>query len=63
MYCSTAIEHCTLLFIECEMTVGGFFSVFVYLFVQLPGVGKPEGKRPFGKLRRRWEDNIVTDIQ
>jgi hypothetical protein len=21
-------------------------------------VGKPEGKRPFGKTRRRWEDNI-----
>jgi len=21
-------------------------------------VGKPEGKRPFGKPRRRWEDNI-----
>jgi hypothetical protein len=21
-------------------------------------VGKPEGKRPLGKLRRRWEDNI-----
>jgi hypothetical protein len=21
-------------------------------------VGKPEGKRPFGSLRSRWEDNI-----
>jgi hypothetical protein len=21
-------------------------------------VGKPEGRRPLGKLRRRWEDNI-----
>jgi hypothetical protein len=21
-------------------------------------VGKPEGKRPLGRLRRRWEDNI-----
>jgi len=21
-------------------------------------VGKPEGKRPFGRPRRRWEDNI-----
>jgi hypothetical protein len=21
-------------------------------------IGKPEGKRPFGRLRRRWEDNI-----
>ena len=21
-------------------------------------VGKPEGKRPLGRLRRRWEENI-----
>jgi len=26
-------------------------------------VGKPEGNRPFGRLRRRWEDNIKMDIQ
>jgi hypothetical protein len=26
-------------------------------------VGKPEGKKPFGKPRRRWEDNIKTDSQ
>ena len=26
-------------------------------------VGKPEGKRPFGRPRRRWEDNISMDIQ
>ena len=26
-------------------------------------VGKPEGKRPLGKLRRRWEDNIKMDLQ
>jgi len=25
--------------------------------------GKPEGKRPFGKLRRRWEDNIKMGLQ
>ena len=25
-------------------------------------VGKPEGKRPLGKPRRRWED-IKTDLQ
>ena len=24
---------------------------------------KPEGKRPFGRPRRRWEDNIKTDLQ
>jgi hypothetical protein len=21
-------------------------------------VGKPEGKRPFGRLRHRWEDDV-----
>jgi len=26
-------------------------------------VGKPEGKRPLGRRRRRWEDNIKMDIQ
>ena len=26
-------------------------------------VGKPEGKRPLGRPRRRWEDNIEMDLQ
>ena len=26
-------------------------------------VGKPEGKRPLGRPRRRWEDNIRIDVQ
>ena len=26
-------------------------------------VGKPEGKRPLGRPRRRWEDNINMDLQ
>jgi len=25
--------------------------------------GKPEGKRPLGRTRRRWEDNIKVDLQ
>jgi len=25
-------------------------------------VGKPEGKRPFGRCRRRWEDDIKVDL-
>ena len=31
----------------------------VYTFL----VGKPEGKRPLGRPRRRWVDNIKTDLQ
>src|SRR5215510_11451968 len=26
-------------------------------------VGKPEGKRPMGRPRRRWEDNIKMDLR
>jgi hypothetical protein len=26
-------------------------------------VGKPEAKRPFGRRRRRWEDNIRMDFR
>jgi len=26
-------------------------------------VGKPEGKRPMGRPRRRWVDNVRTDLQ
>ena len=26
-------------------------------------VGKPEGKRPLGRPRRRWGDNIIMDLQ
>ena len=25
--------------------------------------GKPTGKRPLGRLRRRWEDNIRMDLE
>jgi hypothetical protein len=26
-------------------------------------VGKPEGKRPLGRPRRRWEENIKMDLE
>jgi hypothetical protein len=26
-------------------------------------VGKPEGKRSLGRLRRRWQDNIKVELQ
>jgi hypothetical protein len=25
--------------------------------------GKPEGKRPLGRPRRRWDDNISMDLR
>ena len=26
-------------------------------------MGKPEGKRPLGRPRRRWKDNIKMDLE
>jgi len=26
-------------------------------------VGKPEGKRPLGRRRSRWDDNIKRDLE
>jgi hypothetical protein len=26
-------------------------------------LGKPEGKKPLGRPRRRWEDNIKMNLQ
>ena len=26
-------------------------------------MGKPDGKRPLGKPKRRWKDNIKMDLQ
>jgi hypothetical protein len=26
-------------------------------------VGRPKGKRPLGRLRHRWEDNIKLDLR
>jgi hypothetical protein len=26
-------------------------------------VGEPEGRRPLGRARRRWEDNIEVDLK
>ena len=38
-----------------RMGVGkGVYSVFV---------GKPKGRRPMGRPRRRWVDNITMDLQ
>ena len=46
------------------------FEVFPKLFLTLRElydyrvlVGKPEGKRPLGRPRRRWVDNIRMDLQ
>jgi len=35
----------------------------MYRLIKNVLVGKPEGKRPPGRLRRRLEDNINMDLQ
>ena len=35
----------------------------LYLSIKRSLVGKPEGKRPLGRPRHRWEDNIKMYLQ
>jgi hypothetical protein len=47
---------------------GKYFSdkimaIYTHTHTQTVLVGKPEGKRPLGRPRCRWEDNIKMDIQ
>jgi hypothetical protein len=60
-------------------TVSNIFACFLYCNYQMMGracstygeerglhrvlVWKPEGKRPLGRHRRSWEDNIKMDLQ
>jgi hypothetical protein len=37
--------------------------VCMYICILWVLVGKPEGKRPLGRPRRRWENNIKIDLQ
>ena len=42
----------------------GLIAVITFLEgVHRVVVGKPEGKRPLGRPRLRWEDNIKMDLQ
>jgi len=41
----------------CSMCVGEERCLYRVL------VGKPEGKRPLGRPRHGWEDNIKMDVQ
>jgi hypothetical protein len=43
------------------------FNYKLYISISVKGaynilVGKPEGRRPLGRPRRRWEDNIKMDL-
>ena len=51
----TVNDHVSLITIFKPRTI----SMTVYRVL----VGKPEGKRPHGRSRRRWEENIKIDLQ
>jgi hypothetical protein len=48
-------------FTPCPIYTRGKTSVSYVVYRVL--VGKPEEKRPLGRPRRRWEDNIEIDLQ
>ena len=37
--------------------------IYMYITYHRALVGKPEGKKPLGRPRRRWEDKIKIDLQ
>ena len=43
--------------------MGGVYSTYGGEERRMVLVGKPEGKRPLGRPRRRWEDNIKMVLQ
>ena len=43
--------------------MGGAFCTYGGSGVPKVLVGKPEGKRPLGRPRRRWEDNIKMNLE
>ena len=45
----------------CNILIFAYVHVFRSAFKIL--TGKPTGKRPLGRPRRRWEDNIRMDLE
>jgi len=40
------------------MALNVYFKGMWHIWGRRVFLGKPEGKRPIGRLRHRWEDNI-----
>ena len=38
-------------------------TIYIKMYLHCVLVGKPEGKRPLGRPRHRWEDNIMINLQ
>jgi hypothetical protein len=37
--------------------------IYIHIYIYRIMVGKPEGKRPLERPRRRWVDNIKMDLR
>ena len=55
----------------CFVRLSQYISIYRYAYTNKDSVykwygvlvGKPEGRRPLGRPRRRWVDNIRMDLQ
>jgi hypothetical protein len=52
--CGTEEETSVYILCECQVLMRGVHRILVR---------KPEGTRPLGRPRRRWEDNIKMELQ
>ena len=55
-------HFCLRLFNACVVLTVVMAAVFKGIMYRIL-VGKPEGKRPLGRPRRRWEDNLNLDLR
>jgi hypothetical protein len=64
-------EQCSALQVSPSLIIYIYIYIHIYIYIERDRertvvniilVGTPEGRRPFGRRRRRWEDNIKMDI-
>ena len=60
---SRGVSHPAVIFIRKHITIARYIFVICRGGVYRVLLGKPEGKRQLGRPRRRWMDNIRTDLQ
>jgi len=62
-WCTLLTEYCSFAEIETNEMGGGCSTTRERRGVYRVLVRKPEGKRPLGRARRRWEDNSKRDLR
>ena len=59
----SAVRDCLFNISASTLNIGGRSSIRNPEDALCRGDRKPEGKRPLGRPRRRWDDNINTDLK